>query len=216
MLVKPGWSKRRPRAGRRVVVLDPGLSFGTGHHETTRFCLEQLAACRRAGTRQSFLDIGTGSGILSIAAAKLGYSPVEAFDFDPESIRVSRQNARRNRVQDRVRPQRRDLTRLPAQGGRKWDVICANLTADLLADAAEKIRARLKPGGQLIVAGVLRREFRRICDIFATFRLTLAENQVKKEWQSGRFVESQVAVGMQNRQQCGAGKINGRRSFDRA
>jgi len=187
LLIKPGWSRRRARPGQRVVRLDPGLSFGTGHHATTAFCLEQLAACRRPGSRQSFLDIGSGSGILAIAAAKLGYSPIRAFDFDPEAIRVSRANARANRVQDRVRPRRLDLTRLPARGGRRWDVICANLTADLLAGQAGKIRARLKPGGQLIVAGVLRTEFCQIRDKFVTFGLTLSQHGVKEEWHSGRF-----------------------------
>jgi ribosomal protein L11 methyltransferase len=187
LLIKPGWSRRRARPGQRVVRLDPGLSFGTGHHATTSFCLEQLAACRRPGAGQSFLDIGTGSGILAIAAAKLGYSPVRAFDFDPEAIRVSRANARGNRVLDRVRPRRLDLTRLPARSRRRWDVICANLTADLLASQAKKIRARLKPGGQLIVAGILRTEFCQIRDKFETIGLTLAENGVKEEWHSGRF-----------------------------
>jgi ribosomal protein L11 methyltransferase len=140
------------------------------------------------------LDIGSGSGILAIAAAKLGYAPVWAFDFDPQAIRVSRANARANRVQDRVRPRRQDLARLPARSRRRWDVICANLTADLLAGQAGKIRARLKPGGQLIVAGILRTEFRQIRETFATFGLTLAENEVQKDWHSGRF-ESPVCLG---------------------
>lgn len=187
LLIKPGWSRRRPRPGQRVILLDPGLSFGTGHHATTSFCLAQLAACRRPRVRQSFLDIGTGSGILAIAAAKLGYSPVQAFDFDPESIRVSRANARRNRVQHRVRPVRHDLTRLSVRSPRRWDIICANLTADLLLSQAEKICARLKPGGHLIIAGVLRSEFRQICDKFVKFQLTLADNKVEEDWHSGRF-----------------------------
>ncbi|MGD1083204.1 MAG: 50S ribosomal protein L11 methyltransferase [Verrucomicrobiota bacterium] len=188
LLIKPGWSRRRPRRGQRVVVLDPGLSFGTGHHATTEFCLEELAACRRAGTRQSFLDIGAGSGILAIAAAKLGYSPVEAFDCDPVAVRVSVENAKRNHVENRVRPRREDLTRLPVRGRRKWDVICANLTAELLRSEARKIRARLHPGGRLIVAGVMESEFQKICKDFAICHLTLAKSEVKERWQSGRFV----------------------------
>ncbi len=187
LLIKPRWSRRRARPGQRVVRLDPGLSFGTGHHPTTSFCLEQLAACRRPGCAQSFLDIGTGSGILAIAAAKLGYAPVQAFDFDPQAIRVSRANARSNRVHDRVRPRLQDLARLPARSQRRWDVICANLTADILAAQAGKIRARLKPGGQLIVAGILEDEFCQIRDKFVAFGLTLAKNDVNEEWHSGRF-----------------------------
>ena len=76
-------------------MLDPGLSFGTGQHATTGFCLRELVKHRpRGGEARAFLDIGTGSGILAISAAKLGYAPVEAFDFDPEAVRVARENAR--------------------------------------------------------------------------------------------------------------------------
>jgi len=146
--------------------------------------------------------MGAGSGILAIAAAKLGYSPVQAFDVDPEAIRVCRENARANRVQDRVRPRRLDLTRLPARSRRRWDVICANLTADLLASQAGKIRARLKPGGQLIVAGILRGEFCQIRDKFETSGLTLAGNEVKEEWHSGRF-ECPVCLSRYAVKRCG-------------
>src|SRR5436190_4239810 len=73
LLIKPSWSKQRQKKGQATVVLDPGLSFGTGQHPTTAFCLRELVRCRKPGTSQSFLDIGTGSGILAIAAARLGY-----------------------------------------------------------------------------------------------------------------------------------------------
>ena len=75
LLVRPTWSRQKPSPGQTLVVLDPGLSFGTGQHPTTRFCLEQLAAWRKPEETQSFLDLGTGSGILAISAAKLGYAP---------------------------------------------------------------------------------------------------------------------------------------------
>ncbi|MBU6402673.1 MAG: 50S ribosomal protein L11 methyltransferase, partial [Verrucomicrobia bacterium] len=82
LLIRPTWSRRRARPDQAVVVLDPGLSFGTGQHPTTAFCLRQLVAWRKRGGRQSLLDVGTGSGILAIAAAKLGYSPVQGWDND--------------------------------------------------------------------------------------------------------------------------------------
>ena len=110
LLVKPNWSKRRALAGQAVVVIEPGLSFGTGQHPTTHFCLEQLAGSRKVSATQSFLDIGTGSGILAIAAAKLNYGPVEAFDFDPDAIRVAQTNGRRNRVSAKILFRRQDLT----------------------------------------------------------------------------------------------------------
>jgi len=188
LLIKPGWIKKRPRPGQRVIVLDPGLSFGTGHHPTTLFCLNQLVQARRPGVAQSFLDIGTGSGILAIAAAKLGYSRVEAFDYDPASIRVARQNVKKNHAQSRVAPRRQDLTRLKERSSRKYDVICANLTADLLGSEARKIVARLKPGGKLIVAGILSRQFEDITKILHEFGLTSEFVLSDKEWKSGQFV----------------------------
>lgn len=188
LLVKPPWSRRRPRKGQRVVILNPGLSFGTGHHPTTLFCLQQLARCRRIGQRQSFLDIGTGSGILAIAAAKLGYSPMEAFDHDPAAVRVSRHNVKKNRVRHYVWPQQKDLTRLKGENPRRYDVICANLACDLLVNEADKICSRLKPGGTLIVAGLLRRQFGEVQKKLHRFNLTLQVSMSDKEWQSGQFV----------------------------
>jgi ribosomal protein L11 methyltransferase len=188
LLIKPGWSKRRPRKGQRVMILDPGLSFGTGHHPTTLFCLQQLARCRRPGEKQSFLDIGTGSGILAIAAAKLGYSSIEAFDHDPAAIRVSRQNVKRNRVQHCVWPQQKDLSKLKSRNVKTCDVICANLARDLVIGESSKIVSRLKPGGKLIVAGILRHQFREVQKNLRRFNLTLQVEMTDKCWHSGQFV----------------------------
>ncbi len=138
LLIKPSWSKRRARKHQAVVVLDPGLSFGTGQHPTTAFCLSELVRCRKIAAGRSFLDIGTGSGILAIAAAKLGYAPVHAIDFDPESVRIARANARTNGVYKQVRIVRGDVTKLPIPPVQQYDLICANLTinaADLRAAA---------------------------------------------------------------------------------
>jgi ribosomal protein L11 methyltransferase len=187
LLVKPSWSRRRARGGQRVVVLDPGLSFGTGQHETTAFCLRQLCRWRDPQRVQSFLDIGTGSGILAIAAAKLGYAPVEAFDFDPESARAAQANARRNRVDGRVALRRDDLTRMPKAPRRRFDVICANLTYDLLAGEARRISRLLAPEGRLIVAGILASQFEIVTRSFHEFGLTLGVSELKNNWRSGQF-----------------------------
>jgi ribosomal protein L11 methyltransferase len=132
LLIKPSWSKRKPRNGQIVVVLDPGLGFGTGQHPTTAFCLHELARCGKFEARRSFLDIGTGSGILAIAAVKLGYSPVRAIDCDPEAVRVARANARANGVEQKLRITRRDVAKLPIHAAKQYDLVCANLISTLL------------------------------------------------------------------------------------
>lgn len=194
LLIKPSWSRRVPRRGQAVVVLDPGLSFGTGQHPTTAFCLRQASALRRAGTRQSFLDIGTGSGILAITAAKLGYAPVEAFDHDPAAVKVAQANARQNGVLSKVRMTCRDLSRL-SRAGRRFDVVCANLTADVLLREKERILSRLRVAGRLVVAGVLDSQFGRLCSAYAASGLTLVASETKGTWRSGTFARRRTALG---------------------
>ncbi len=188
LLVKPSWSQRRPTRGQSVVILDPGLSFGTGQHPTTHFCLDQLVAAKKPDTSQSFLDIGTGSGILAIAAAKLGYRPVHGFDLDPEAVRVAAENVARNAVADAFNPRRRDLLSMPAPKAPRYDVIAANLLANLLLAARDKILAHLRPGGRLIVAGILAREFANVQRSYEQAGLRLVADREQKEWRSGCFL----------------------------
>ena len=187
LLIKPSWSKQRIRKNQALVILDPGLSFGTGQHPTTSFCLTALVHVNKNGTRQSFLDIGTGSGILAIAAVKLGYQPVQAFDFDPESVRVARANARKNRVETRLRPVRSDITTLPVKAARKYDLVCANLISTLLISEKQRIVSRLKPGGILVLAGILAAEFEGVEREFAGLGLKRIASQAQNEWCSGAF-----------------------------
>jgi ribosomal protein L11 methyltransferase len=187
LLIKPGWSKRRARKGQKVVVLDPGLGFGTGQHPTTAFCLRELVRCGKFKTPRSFFDIGTGSGILAIAAAKLGYAPVQAMDVDPEAVRVARANARRNRVHEKLWIRRRDVAELPLRTRDRYDLICANLTSPLLLAERQRIVAQLKRGGTLVLAGMLKSEFSRIHRIYAALGLKLAVNRTDSEWRSGSF-----------------------------
>jgi ribosomal protein L11 methyltransferase len=191
-LIQPSWSKRRARKGQAVIVLDPGLSFGTGQHPTTGFCLEQLVARRKEDTTQSFLDMGTGSGILAIAAVKLGYEPVRAFDFDPESIRVATDNARRNRVLEKIEFGRADLTKLPRRSGFKYDMICANLISDLLISEQTRIVERLTPRGVLILAGILKAEFEHVRKAYENIGMNKSSICTDKEWRSGAFCRRSI------------------------
>jgi ribosomal protein L11 methyltransferase len=185
LLIKPSWSRRKARPGQRVVVLDPGLSFGTGQHPTTRFCLEQIAASRDPRREQSFLDVGTGSGILAIAAARLGYAPVHAFDFDPAAVRIARANAARNRAAKKLRISRKDLTQESKR--RAYDLICANLLADLLISECRRLGSWLKPGGKLVVAGILKLQFGDVKSAFHSAGMRLVARRAEAEWESAVF-----------------------------
>jgi ribosomal protein L11 methyltransferase len=188
LLVKPDWSRRKPRKNQALVVLNPGLSFGTGQHPTTSFCLRQIVVCRQPGRPQSLLDAGTGSGILAIAAVKLGYSPVKAFDYDPESIRVAAENATANSVLDRIDLGRADVTRIPLRTRERYDVVCTNLLTNLLIAELPRLMARLAPGGRLVLAGILRREFHEVRQACENAGLKLVASRAEKEWRSGAFV----------------------------
>jgi ribosomal protein L11 methyltransferase len=199
LLIKPSWSKRKAQKGQAVIILDPGLSFGTGQHPTTAFCLQQIVVAVRnhrsrrsqsAATRVSFLDLGTGSGILAIAAAKLGYSPVVAMDLDPEAVRVARANARANRVGPKMQIMRQDVSELPIrprQRGQGYDLVCANLISDLLIVQRRRIVAQLKPTGTLVLAGILKTEFATIQRAYKALGLRPVSHREEREWCSGSF-----------------------------
>ncbi len=195
LLIKPSWIKRPPRKNQAVVILDPGLSFGTGQHATTSFCLHQIVAavCDRRNRRshsaatKSFLDIGTGSGILAIAAVKLGFKPVRAFDFDPEAVRVARANARVNQVERKLKITRDDATELPLHPVHKYDLVCANLISNLLIAERRRIMAQLNRDGILVLAGILKSEFAEVQTAFEDLGLELVASKSEKEWRFGSF-----------------------------
>jgi ribosomal protein L11 methyltransferase len=195
LLIQPGWSRRRARKYQAVVVLNPGLSFGTGQHPTTEFCLRELARCGKNEAGRSFLDMGTGSGILAIAAAKLGYAPVHAFDLDPEAVRVARANARINGVHKKLRISRGNLARLPIRPARQYHLICANLIAPLLIAERRRIVNHLCPNGTLVLAGILKSEFFRVRKVFTELGLKLAVKNSRNEWRSGSFGFAKQKIG---------------------
>lgn len=194
LLVKPTWSNRAPKAGQQLVLLDPGLSFGTGQHATTHFCLTQVAKLRTGGP-QTFMDMGTGSGILALAAAKLGYAQVKAFDFDPDAVRIAAENAELNGVSDAIQLTQADLTKMPRVSKEKFDVICANLIYDLLIAERDRILARLAPHGSLVLAGILATQFKAVEKAFAGAGMKLVTAKTDKEWRSGLFRRVSVTPG---------------------
>ncbi len=149
LLVKPPWERRRPPPGRVAVVIDPGLAFGTGHHTTTQMCLEAEERYLEPGMR--VLDLGTGSGILAIAAARLGAGRVVALDTDPVAVKAARSNARANRVLGRVSVRTGSLEgRL-----RPFDLLLANISSQAIIGLARPLSRAARPGAVLAAGGFL-------------------------------------------------------------
>jgi ribosomal protein L11 methyltransferase len=178
--VRPPWAPPSARSGAREIVIDPGQAFGTGGHATTRLCLElllELAALRGAGG--GLLDVGTGSGVLAIAAAHLGYAPVLALDHDRLSVAAAIENAAVNGVAIEVRrfDLRRESLSDVASAPTATTTILANLLRPLLLDLAAAIDS---PPRDMIVSGLLRAEVDEVARAFAG-RLDLREHERRED-----------------------------------
>lgn len=147
-LVVPSWTAVEAAPGELVIGLDPGMAFGTGLHPTTRLCLVALAELVRPGDQ--VLDVGTGSGILAIAAGRLGAGRLVGLDIDARAVATAADNAARNDVA--LTPFAGTLEELPAA---TFDGLVANLLAGILCDLAPGLFARTRPGGWLVASGVL-------------------------------------------------------------
>ena len=154
ILIVPSWEEVEAQPGDIRITLDPGMAFGTGTHETTSMCLTMLEQLVKPG--QTILDIGCGSGILGIAAAKLGAGRVIGSDLDPNAVLVARENAAENGVSEIVEIHQGDLTDIPVLQNVQADVIVANIIADVIIGLAPKATAFLKKGGSFIASGIIR------------------------------------------------------------
>jgi ribosomal protein L11 methyltransferase len=150
LVIKPSWRRHHRSDDEVVIDLDPGMAFGTGLHPTTRLCLEVLEARADRGPLGRALDVGCGSGILAIAAVKLGATRVLGVDIDPIAIEATLANARHNRTGRRVRAHEGSL---PSDEG-PFDLVLANLIAGLLVELAANLADELVPGGTLIASGI--------------------------------------------------------------
>jgi ribosomal protein L11 methyltransferase len=167
-----------PSSDKRLVIyLQPGMAFGTGSHETTQLCLEAME--RYLTPASTFFDVGTGSGILAIAALKLGVKKVIACDVDPIAVEIAADNAKRNKCTSKIRWILGEMDRVPAF----WpDVLVANLTVELLEEEFRKFERRLKPGSWLILSGILNDQAFRLERLRRKSSLEFQERRRKNEW----------------------------------
>lgn len=150
LLIRPIWEELADPAGRVVLDLEPGLAFGTGTHETTRLCMELMEKCVKPGVR--FLDVGCGSGILSVAALLLGAERAVGVDIDPLAVKTAEQNAAQNRVADKFTGICGDLAQKVTG---KYDVVAANIVADVIIRLADDCPRFMAENSVLIVSGII-------------------------------------------------------------
>lgn len=170
----PVWEREKFQVpeGEDVVWLDPGMAFGTGNHETTRLCVERMIECGREWKAEGrnladvrVLDAGCGSGILAISAVKCGFGQVAGFDLDPVAVTISEENAELNQVAGQIEFYEGDL--ITGLQGRTCDLLIANIQADVLGRYAQELVAAVKPGGRLVLSGILAAELEGVRAIFA-------------------------------------------------
>jgi ribosomal protein L11 methyltransferase len=180
LVIKPTWRPHRARPDEIVIELDPGRAFGTGHHPTTRLCLVALETLADRGLVDgaTVLDVGCGSGILAIAAAKLGAARIDALDTDPIAIDATMANAARNAVGDRLEAH---VGTLPGGSG-PYDLVLANLIANMLVDLADALRAELRTDGNLIASGIFVDREEDVRTAFLAAGLELADAWHETDW----------------------------------
>jgi ribosomal protein L11 methyltransferase len=169
-----------------AIVIEPSMGFGTGHHATTRLCLTALQNMDLAGA--DVVDIGTGSGVLAIAARLLGARKAVGIDSDPDAIRAATDNLRLNPAIDGVQFVEADLVSwLSSADSTRGDVVTANLTGALLSRSAKWLAGAVVPGGSLIVSGILMAERGEVAEAFAPFGLQPVREAQEDEWWGSTF-----------------------------
>ena len=194
IVIAPAWEAYEPRTGEIVIRLEPGMAFGTGLHPTTRMC---LAALEDLAPGRTALDVGTGSGVLAIAAAKLGAEPVLAVDADPVAVRVAGENVAMNGVADRIEvrhgtlpgPDVDDLPgRFRAEEGLellevgRFDLVLINILAPVIVAMAPALAARLQPAGHLIAAGLVETQEAQVVAALAAQNLQIVGRVQEQDW----------------------------------
>ena len=183
IIIRPSWEVYDAKHGERVITLDPGLSFGTGKHATTQSCLRLLDRLAAEAPGRSVLDMGTGTGILAIAAALLGFPDVRAFDNDPGCMAVAQENARANGLTLPFAVD--DLTHVHPPA----DIVVANILAPVLIQFAPEVAGSMSqaPRARLILSGILDEQYAAVKTAYEAQGLVEEESLLAGEWRTGLF-----------------------------
>ena len=183
LVVRPPWEEYKPEDDERVITLDPGMSFGTGRHATTQACMGFLDDLAREDASRDVLDIGTGSGTLSIAAAKLGFRHVRGIDNDPDAVRIAAENAAENDVVASFSVEDLAFCDLTAT------IVVANVLATVLTQFATAVAKTVRPvvGNALILSGILDEQYAGVREAYTALGFQEVRSVLIGEWRSGLF-----------------------------
>jgi ribosomal protein L11 methyltransferase len=179
VVIRPPWFTYAPSPGDIVLVLDPGMAFGTGMHPTTRLSLLQIE--RHVSSGNSFFDVGTGSGILALAALRMGAGPIDAVDIDPMSVRVARGNLDLNEAGAHIRL---DVGSADWARARTYDIVAANIIARVLISISADLGKAVRPGGLLLLSGIIEPKEPETVQTFNALGLKLVERNQIEDWVS--------------------------------
>ncbi len=177
VVVKPTWEELAPNPDDVIVEIDPGMAFGTGYHPTTQLCLLILQDLVKGG--EVVLDMGTGSAVLAIAAAKLGAKSVTGLDVDTVAVEAAEENVRQAGLDDRVHVGRADT---PMAFDGQADIVVANIIAKVLVDMASELAAKVKPGGICVASGIVIERKDQVVDAFASAGLEVIDERTDGDW----------------------------------
>lgn len=194
LVIKPSWEVYHPLPHEHVIEMDPGMAFGSGLHATTRLCLILLEEHLRPG--DTVLDLGSGSGILAIAAARLGAAHVFALDIDPEAVRVARENVQRNGLDSTIIVHHGTLAHdgalqleapsiVPSShpsASERWNIILANLLAGTIIELAPALACNLLPAGVLIASGIIATQSEEVSKALSAQGLEVVAQRSEGEW----------------------------------
>ncbi|MBP1537972.1 MAG: 50S ribosomal protein L11 methyltransferase [Ruminococcus sp.] len=190
LLIKPSWESVSENETRRILEIDPAASFGTGQHNTTQLCLELLEQNISQG--DSLLDLGCGSGILSIAAILLGAQRATAVDIDENSVKIAAENAQKNNIPSgsytALAGNIITDKALAEKIGTGFDVVCANIVADVLIAMSGLFAGFLKKGGKLVVSGIIEPRRDEVLEKIQSSGFELVQTRQKDDWVAASFV----------------------------
>lgn len=180
IVIAPAWEDHHAEDGEILVKMDPGMAFGTGTHETTRLIIGLLQRYVKQGTR--LLDVGTGSGILAICAAKLGAELCRAYDIDPMSVRVANENIRDSGLEDRIICERSDLLKQAEMIDGGYDVICANIVADIIIRMTPDVARFMNENTVLLASGIISERCDDVAECFERHGFIVKERIEDNGW----------------------------------